>query len=78
MAPSAAVSGRLTRGSVYYVGQRDAELIGNGRGPKGASRMRSNASAYVLDVANTFDPELAESGPAVLGSRIDELERRAS
>ena len=40
--------------------------------------VRSHASAYVLDVANTFHPELTESGPVVVGSRIDDLERRTS
>jgi hypothetical protein len=44
----------------------------------GASRMRPDASAYVLDVANTFHPQLAPPRPAVRRGRIDDLDRRAS
>jgi hypothetical protein len=40
--------------------------------------VRSKASAYVLDVANTFHPELTESDLAVFGSRVADLERRAA
>jgi hypothetical protein len=43
-----------------------------------ASRVRSKTSAYVLDVANTFHPELTESDLAVFGSRVADLERRAA
>ena len=31
---------------------------------------------YVLDVANTFLPSRSGFGPAALGNRIDDLERR--
>jgi hypothetical protein len=43
----------------------------------GASRVRPDASAYVLDVA-TIHPELTESGVAVLASRVVDLEWRAA
>jgi hypothetical protein len=43
----------------------------------GASRVRPDASAYVLDVV-TFHPELTEFGVAVLANRVDDLEWRAA
>ena len=44
----------------------------------GASRVRHDASAYVLDVANTFHPELADPRRAARPNRIDHLERTTS
>jgi hypothetical protein len=40
--------------------------------------VRSKRIAYVLDVAISFHPDLAETALAVLGSCIDDLDRRAS
>jgi hypothetical protein len=44
----------------------------------GASRVRRDASAYVLDVAKTFHPELADPRRAARPNRIDHLERTTS
>jgi hypothetical protein len=44
----------------------------------GASRVRRDASAYVLDVAKAFHPELADPRRAARPNRIDHLERTTS
>jgi hypothetical protein len=46
--------------------------------PNGASPVRHDASAYVLGVAKSLYPELAEPQPAVRHNRVDDLERTTS